>query len=141
MSARATPRMRSDGSSVLEIVVDSVPSAGRTVRRHLDGLSEILPAPILHDLRTVVTELVDNSVLHGSGRPIVIVIEVMPDGVTRGTVSDGGQGPVEIAAPREAHDSGLGRSARRTPRAGNFRAFRGRSSRRVRSASPERLIF
>ena len=85
-----------------------MPSAGRTVRRHLDGLSEILPAPILHDLRTVVTELVDNSVLHGSGRPIVIVIEVMPDGVTRGTVSDGGQGPVEIAAPREAHDSGLG---------------------------------
>ena len=108
MSARATPRMRSDGSSVLEIVVDSVPSAGSTARRHLDGLSEILPASILHDLRTVVTELVDNSVLHGSGRPIAIVIEVMPDGMTRGSVSDGGQGPVEIAAPREVRDSGLG---------------------------------
>ena len=100
--------MRSDGSSVLEVVVDSVPSAGSTARRHLDGLSEILSAPILHDLRTVVTELVDNSVRHGSGRPIVIVIEVMPDGVTRGTVSDGGQGPVEIAAPGEPYDSGLG---------------------------------
>ena len=108
MSTRATPRMRSDGSSVLEVVVDSAPSAGRAARRHLDGLSDILPVSTLHDLRTVVTELVDNSVLHGSGRPIAIVIEVMPDGMTRGTVSDGGQGPVEIAAPREVRDSGLG---------------------------------
>lgn len=108
MNIEPTPWTRSEDSSGFEVVLDSVPSAGRTARRHLDGLTDLLPALTLHDLRTVVTELVTNSVRHGTGRPIAVVIEVTPGGVTRGTVSDGGQGPVEIAAPREVRDSGLG---------------------------------
>ena len=108
MGARTMPWTRSDGSSGLDILLDSVPSAAKTARRHLDGLSDLLPASTFHDLRTVVTELVDNSVLHGTGRPIAVVIGVTPGGVVRGTVSDGGQGPVEIAAPRNVRDSGLG---------------------------------
>jgi two-component sensor histidine kinase len=108
MSARPTPWTRSDGSLGLDILLNSVPSAALTARRHLGGLSDLLPATTLHDLRTVVTELVDNSVVHGTGSSIAVVIGVAPDGVIRGTVSDGGEGPVEIAAPRNARDGGLG---------------------------------
>ena len=108
MDVRVVPWRRRDGSSGLDLVLDSVPSAGRTARQHLDGLTDLLPASTLHDLRTVVTELVDNSVRHGTGRPIAVVIEVTPGGVIRGSVSDGGRGPVEVAAPREDRDSGLG---------------------------------
>ena len=108
MSAEATPWTRSDGSSGLDILLDSVPSAAKTARRHVGGLTDVLPASMLHDLRTVVTELVDNSVLHGTGGSIAVVIGVTPDGVIRGTVSDGGQGLLEIAAPRNVRDSGLG---------------------------------
>jgi two-component sensor histidine kinase len=108
MSARATPWTRRDGSAGLDILLDSVPSAAKTARRHMGGLSDLLPAATFHDLRTVVTELVDNSVLHGTGGSIAVVIGVTPGGVVRGTVSDGGQGPVEIAAPRNVRDSGLG---------------------------------
>ena len=109
MSAEATPWTRSDGSSGLDILLDSVPSAAKTARRHVGGLTDVLPASMLHDLRTVVTELVDNSVLHGTGGSIAVVIGVTPDGVIRGTMSvDRGQGPLEIAAPRNVRDSGLG---------------------------------
>ena len=108
MDVRTTPWTRSDGSSGLDILLDSVPSADRTARRRLGGLTDLLPASTLHDLRMVVTELVDNSVRHGTGGPIAVVIGVTPGGVIRGTVSDGGQGPVEFAAPRNVRDSGLG---------------------------------
>jgi anti-sigma regulatory factor (Ser/Thr protein kinase) len=108
MSARATPWTRRDGSAGLDILLDSVPNAAETARRHLGALSDLLPASTFHDLRTVVTELVDNSVLHGTGGPIALEVGVTPGGVVRGTVSDGGRGPVEIAAPRNVRDSGLG---------------------------------
>jgi two-component sensor histidine kinase len=107
MNIGATPWTWSESSSGFEIVLDSAASAGWMARRHLDQLADLLPASTLHDTRTVLTELVDNSVRHGSGRPIAVVIEVTPGGVTRGTVSDGGSGPVEFAV-REASEGGLG---------------------------------
>jgi two-component sensor histidine kinase len=107
MNIEATPWTWSQSSPGFEIVLDSVASAGWTARRHLDELGALLPASTLYDTRTVVTELVDNSVRHGTGRPIAVLIEVTPGGVTRGSVSDGGSGPVEIAV-REASEGGLG---------------------------------
>ena len=104
---RSAPWARSDGSSGFEVVLESVPSAGGRARRHIDGLADALPALTLRDLRMVVTELVNNSVLHGSGRPIGVAIEVTAEGLTRGSVSDQGIGPVEIATPQDC-DGGLG---------------------------------
>lgn len=108
MNMRSPPGTRSDGSSGFEVVLESVPSAGSKARRQIDGLTDRLPAGTLASLRFVVTELVNNSVLHGSGEPIEVAIEVTADGLTRGRVSDRGTGPVEIASPREAGDGGFG---------------------------------
>jgi anti-sigma regulatory factor (Ser/Thr protein kinase) len=98
----------SDGSSVFEFPLDREPGAGAAARRQLDGLADLLPTSTLHDLRSVITELVNNSVSHGEGGPITVIVEVTPRGTTRGTITDGGEGPVAIAAAREVGDGGLG---------------------------------
>ena len=108
MNTQTPPPRRSEGSSGLEFALDSVPSAGSAARRQLDGLAGPLSALSFDELRIVVTELVNNSVRHGSGGPITVAVEVTPDGKTRGTVGDGGRGPVEIVAPRDLGDGGLG---------------------------------
>ena len=54
------PWTRSDSSSGFDIVLESVPSAGSTARREIDGLANALPALTLRDLQMVVSELVDN---------------------------------------------------------------------------------
>ena len=104
----SAPWARSDGTSGFEVVLESVPSAGGRARRHIDGLADDLPPLTLRDLRMVVTELVNNSVLHGSGRPIGVAIEVTAGGLARGSVSDPAIGPVESASPPDACDGGLG---------------------------------
>lgn len=65
----------------------------------LDWLTASLPPPF-GDLRTVVSELVNNCVVHGSGGPIELSIEHTLSGLIHGSVSDGGMGPMEISAPR-----------------------------------------
>jgi two-component sensor histidine kinase len=108
MDTQTAPWTRSDSSSGFQIVLESVPSAGSKARREIEGLANCLPDLTLHDLQMVVSELVNNSVLHGSGRPIEVTVEVTAGGLTRGMVGDQGVGPVEIAAPREARDGGFG---------------------------------
>jgi two-component sensor histidine kinase len=108
MNTQSAPWTPSDGSLGFEVVLDSVPSAGSMARRQIEGLTDHLPALSLRDLQVVVTELVNNSVVHGSGRPIEVTVAVTADGFTRGTVSDRGVGPVEIAPPRDGGDGGLG---------------------------------
>jgi two-component sensor histidine kinase len=97
----------SDDSSGFEFALDREPGAGAAARRQLDGLADLLPASTLHDLRIVVTELVNNSVSHGDGGPITVIVEVTPRGTMRGAVTDGGEGPVAIAAAREVGGFGL----------------------------------
>ncbi len=85
--------------SGFEVVLDSVTSASETSRRHLDGLAELLPALTLRDLRMVVTELVNNSVMHGSGDPIVLAIDVTPvDWSAAPSVTGAGSGEDQITA-------------------------------------------
>ena len=98
----------SDGSLGLDFVLDSVPSAGSAARRRIDGLADHLPSLSVRDLQVIVTELVNNSVVHGTGHPIEVTVEVTADGFSHGSVSDGGVGPVKIAPPRDAGDGGLG---------------------------------
>ena len=108
MNTQAAPWTRSDSSSGFEIVLKSVPSAGAKARREIEGLANALPDLTLRDLQMVVSELVNNSVVHGSGRPIEVTVEVTAGGLTRGTVGDRGVAPVEIAASRDARDGGFG---------------------------------
>ncbi len=108
MNTGSAPWTRIESSSGFAVVLESAPSAGSKARRHIDELTDRLPAGTLRDLRIVVTELVNNSVVHGSGRPIEVAIEVAPGGLTRGTVRDRGMGPVEIASPYDGRNGGYG---------------------------------
>lgn len=98
MQSGPAPWGPSKGSSGFELSLESAPAAGAEARRHLAGLADRLPAAALGDLRTVVSELVNNYVVHGSGGPIELSIEHTSSGFIRGTVSDGGMGPVEISS-------------------------------------------
>ena len=108
MNTESAPPRPSDGSLGFDVVLESVPGAGSLARRQIERLRDRLPKLSLRDLQVLVSELVNNSVVHGSGRPIELKVRVTPDGLTHGTVSDGGAGPVEIASPRHPYHGGLG---------------------------------
>ena len=108
MNTQSAPGARGDASPGFEVVLESDVSAGSHARRAIDGLADYLPASTLKELRWVVTELVENSVDHGTGGAITVVVEITPSGMACGTVSDGGRGPVEIAPGRKVGDGGLG---------------------------------
>ena len=97
-----------DDSSSVAFAVESGPGAGAAARRQLDGLADLVPALTLQDLRSVVTELVNNSASHGNGHPITVTVEVAQTGTARGTVTNGDRGAVAIAARRKVGDGGLG---------------------------------
>ena len=81
--------------------------AARWARKAVERrFAKSLAAPVLADLVTVVSELVNNSVQHGPGRPITITL-VPTGGSIRGEVADQGNPSVSIPQIREAHESGL----------------------------------
>ena len=59
-------------------------------------LGEVVPAPALYDLLTVVSELVNNAVVHGDAAPIRMIIDVTRDGVVFGEIVNAGDGTPEI---------------------------------------------
>jgi len=65
-----------------------------------------LPAHTLTDLITVVTELVNNAVAHGPGRPITVTL-VMGGETIRGEVADQGNPAVAIPEIKKADRGGL----------------------------------
>lgn len=83
---------------------DAADQARSAVRRRF---GETLPAFTLHELGTVVYELVDNGVRHGPGSSIHLRVTEM-DGVIHGEVDDDGDG--SSSTPRKVVDpfSGLG---------------------------------
>lgn len=88
----------------------SGPEAVAQARRALDPLSQRLPELDLFDLRLVVSELVTNSVRHGSPRRggVRLVVRVEEDCV-RVEVDDGGAGfHLPPGGPRARGDSGWG---------------------------------
>ena len=94
--------------SDLQMKLESAPQASHSARKQLQALSDQLPALVLADLRTVVSELINNCVRHGTGSPIELTVELVEDGSVRGCVSDGGTGPVGIGSPKPAGEGGLG---------------------------------
>jgi len=60
---------------------------------------------MLADLRTIVSELVENCVIHGTGATISLALEVDRDGSVRGSVGDGSVPSPDIRpASREGDD-------------------------------------
>jgi anti-sigma regulatory factor (Ser/Thr protein kinase) len=97
-----------DEPSGFQISLSCAAASAREARRCVNRLSHLLPSEALADLRTVVTELVVNCVVHGGEPEIELAIDVAPDGWVRGTVATGGTGRVAISAPRPAGEGGLG---------------------------------
>jgi anti-sigma regulatory factor (Ser/Thr protein kinase) len=86
--------------------LESGPAAGATARQILQArVSDHLPAVAIWDLLTVITELVNNSVMHGPGDPIQVRITVNDDGSVRGEVEDQGDGEIAL---RDMVDGGAG---------------------------------
>jgi signal transduction histidine kinase len=76
----------------LEFSLASVPEAGINARAALLPFSEVLSAEAFSDLKLIVTELVGNSVAHGPGGQIEVLVELHTDGSIDGAVADEGQG-------------------------------------------------
>jgi len=68
--------------------------------------SDRLPAQTLTDLIAVVTELVNNAVTHGPGRPITVAL-VTGSETIRGEVADQGNPAAAIPEIRKAEGRGL----------------------------------
>jgi len=76
----------------LEFSLASVSEAGTNARGALLPFSEVLSAEAFSDLKLIVTELVRNSVAHGPGGQIDVLVELHTDGSIDGAVADEGQG-------------------------------------------------
>lgn len=71
-------------------------------------LADLLPPPTLADLRAIVSELVDNCVLHGPGATIRLAVEVGRDGSVRGSVGDGSVPSPDIRPALREGECGIG---------------------------------
>ena len=71
-------------------------------------LGETLPATLLWDLLTVVSELVTNAVRHGKGDTIRLRLGIDVDGSVTGEVENDGRGRVEPRPIDTATTSGMG---------------------------------
>ena len=67
--------------------------------------AEALPRRTLIDLIAVVTELVNNSVRHGPGRPVTVTV-VVGDETVRGEIGDQGNPAATIPKIRDATERG-----------------------------------
>ena len=80
--------------------------AGRRARQTLrQRFSERLPSDTLTDLIAVVTELVNNAVEHGPGRPITVTL-LTGDETIRGEIADQGNPAAAIPEIKQATESG-----------------------------------
>jgi anti-sigma regulatory factor (Ser/Thr protein kinase) len=101
---QSEPRMKREVS--LELAAD--PEAALLTRAAITtSLGAELPHARLSALHTVISELVTNSVKHGSG-PIRIRVEAGTDGAVLGRVEDDGEGHVAIREGVDPADGGMG---------------------------------
>jgi anti-sigma regulatory factor (Ser/Thr protein kinase) len=93
------------------LVLSPNPAASSRAREAIRGrFNAALSTPVLEDLLAVVSELVNNAVTHGPGRPITVTL-VMGDESIRGEVSDQGNPAAAIPKIKEAtsgSEEGLG---------------------------------
>jgi anti-sigma regulatory factor (Ser/Thr protein kinase) len=82
------------------------PQAPAHARRAIDGLGSHLDEPTAREARLLVSELVTNSVIHGDGDAVRMVLEVDRRGRLRCEVIDAGSGFVPMARPPERETPG-----------------------------------
>ena len=93
-------------SAVFRLVLPSNRRAGSRARQGVrQRFSETLPGATLGDLFLVVTELVNNSVQHGPGKPITLTL-AMSGGSISGEVADQGNPALAIPEIKEATATG-----------------------------------
>jgi len=81
--------------------------AGFRAREAVRQRFRILPEATRMDLEAVITELVNNSVQHGPGKPITVTVVLGVDSI-RGEVADQGNPAVAIPQIRKGTESGRG---------------------------------
>lgn len=78
--------------ATLELELSAEPRAPQAAREAIRAeFADVVGAPTLYDLLTVVTELVANSVAHSGSETIGLEVEVGADGRVVGAVEDGGR--------------------------------------------------
>jgi anti-sigma regulatory factor (Ser/Thr protein kinase) len=83
-------KKRASRSGVFRLALSPNRRAGSQARQAIrQRFSETLPGATLGDVFSVVTELVNNSVQHGPGKPITITLVVSGESI-RGEVADQG---------------------------------------------------
>jgi len=68
---------------------DAAPKARARVRRQF---GDAVPAPLLYDLLTVISELVTNASQHGDPGPVRVLIDLTRNGAVFGEVVNNGEG-------------------------------------------------
>jgi anti-sigma regulatory factor (Ser/Thr protein kinase) len=97
---------RASRSGAFRLVLSPNRRAGERARRAIrQRFSETLLSTTLGDLFSVVTELVNNSVQHGPGKPITVTL-VMSGESIRGEVADQGNPAHAIPEIKETTESG-----------------------------------
>jgi anti-sigma regulatory factor (Ser/Thr protein kinase) len=94
----------------MDLQLSGGPMAPRLAREAVSSLRDQVPPGLLDDVRLVITELVTNSVLHGSVGPtdqVHVRIRVEGSTVTL-EVDDPGRGAPAKASPREDQTGGWG---------------------------------
>jgi anti-sigma regulatory factor (Ser/Thr protein kinase) len=90
------------------LVLSPDSQAGRRARQTLrQRFSDSLPSRTLIDLTAVVTELVNNAVAHGPGRPITVTLVVAGE-LIRGEVADQGNPAAAIPEIRKSTEESGG---------------------------------
>ena len=88
----------------LDIARDA--KAPLVARRVLDDVASDLEPTRLEDARLLLTELVTNSVRHGQGDQVRVILDRQADDVLRCEVVDDGHGFLPIARPRRGDQIG-----------------------------------
>ena len=104
---RALPFVRV--ATELSLDLEPNPGACAAAREQVrSAFGDNVPAPLLHDLTVVVTELVGNSVEHGPGEPIQVRLKLADDGTIHGEIEDQGRGEIAIREMVDDPSDGLG---------------------------------
>lgn len=99
------PKKRASRSNEFRLVLSPNRRAGSRARHAIrQRFSETIPSATLRDLISVVTELVNNSVEHGPGKPITVALAASEESI-RGEVSDQGNPAAAIPEIKEATET------------------------------------
>ncbi|HYP55597.1 MAG TPA: ATP-binding protein [Solirubrobacterales bacterium] len=80
--------------------------ASRQVRREVSDLASEVDEGSLSDIKTVLTELITMSVLHGASSPIEVCLE-LDDGKLEAALRDDGPGARALSRARRRRDDSL----------------------------------